>query len=284
MHKNQQVSIVIPVYNEEDSLDACLRAIQRQKVKPYEVIVVDNNSDDNTIAIARRYPFVKLLQENRQGVVYARNTGFDAASGDIIGRIDADTLLARDWIANVQQLFSDSSVAAASGVMRYHDMAFAPIVNRLDLIIRRWLAKRLDNEVAMQGANMAVRASMWRDVRNEVCEQSGMHEDFDIGIHIIRKDGQLCFDESMIATIGFRQGASALNDFAHYVLLSPRTYKLHGLTSQKHMYPVVYLAILFYLPLRFAHLSYDAKKGGFSWRALMAGQSSARVNPATFVD
>jgi glycosyltransferase involved in cell wall biosynthesis len=94
-----RVSLVIPVYNEESHLRGCLDAIAAQTVQPLEVIVVDNNSNDGTAAIAAAYPFVTLITIARQGVVYARDAGFDAAKGEIIGRIDADTHIAPDWLA-----------------------------------------------------------------------------------------------------------------------------------------------------------------------------------------
>src|SRR4051812_42172740 len=103
------VSIVIPVYNEADQLAACLQAIARQTVRPLEVIVVDNNSTDGTAAIAKRFPFVRLLTEKKQGVVHARNTGFKATRGGIIGRIDADTILPPTWVAQVQTIFTAKS-------------------------------------------------------------------------------------------------------------------------------------------------------------------------------
>src|ERR1019366_8076903 len=91
--KHMRVSLVIPAYNEKHHIKACLDHIASQRVVPYEVIVVDNASTDKTAAIARSYDFVTLITEKRQGVVFARDTGFNLARGDIIGRIDADTLL-----------------------------------------------------------------------------------------------------------------------------------------------------------------------------------------------
>src|SRR4051812_24373156 len=109
-----KTSIVIPVYNEAERLAACLRSIANQAVTPDEVIVVNNNSNDGTAAIARSFDFVRLLSEPRQGVVHARNRGFNAAHGDIIGRIDADTLLPRNWVSQVQSIFNDPTVDAVS--------------------------------------------------------------------------------------------------------------------------------------------------------------------------
>ncbi len=99
------LSLVIPAYNEERHLAACLDAVSRQAVMPSEVIVVDNNSTDRTAEIARSYPFVRVVQEPRQGIVFARNAGFDAARGDIIGRIDADTIIPSDWTKHVLAFF-----------------------------------------------------------------------------------------------------------------------------------------------------------------------------------
>ncbi|HEX7964030.1 MAG TPA: glycosyltransferase family A protein, partial [Candidatus Saccharimonadales bacterium] len=96
--KRQSVSIVIPAYNEERHLAACLEAIRAQSEPPLEVVVVDNNSTDRTAEIARRYPFVRVVHEERQGIVFARGAGFDAARGDIIARIDADIVLPAGWI------------------------------------------------------------------------------------------------------------------------------------------------------------------------------------------
>ncbi|HET6924501.1 MAG TPA: glycosyltransferase family A protein, partial [Candidatus Saccharimonadales bacterium] len=84
------ISLVIPVYNEEDHLDACLRSVMAQRIPFDEIVVVDNNSTDKTLWIARTFPNVRIVRETRQGVVHARSTGFDHARGDIIARIDAD--------------------------------------------------------------------------------------------------------------------------------------------------------------------------------------------------
>ncbi len=96
--KELSVSIVIPVYNEEAHLKNCLDAIARQTVAPDEVIVVDNNSTDRSVEIAEKYSFVKVIKEAKQGRAHARNSGFNVATCDVIGRIDAHSLFASDWV------------------------------------------------------------------------------------------------------------------------------------------------------------------------------------------
>src|SRR5262245_36697630 len=97
MHK-PRLSIVIIAFNEEKHIGPCLEAIAHQTVAPDEVIVVDNNSTDRTVQIASSYPFIKVIHETEQGMIPARNTGLDAAKGDLLARIDADTRIPPQWV------------------------------------------------------------------------------------------------------------------------------------------------------------------------------------------
>jgi glycosyltransferase involved in cell wall biosynthesis len=279
-----KVSIVIPVYNEADRLGACLDAILSQTVKPHEVIVVDNNSSDDTIALAESYPMVKVLSESRQGVVYARDRGFDAAGGEVIGRLDADSVIAPEWVQTVQQLFKETDVAAVSGKVNYYGLAYAHLLDYFDIRIRRRMARLLGREVAIQGANMAIRKSAWREISRRLCREAGLHEDYDLAIHLTKAGKLVRFDERLVAAIDCRRVEATWSEFFSYVWLSPKTYALHRLKSRFHMYPVVALVLLCYLPLKLLHKGYDADSARFSWHQLFVDPPIARVNPATFVD
>lgn len=283
MKQTFSVSIVIPVYNEAAHLAACLDAIAVQTVQPSEVIVVDNNSTDDTVTIARKYDFVTVVREKRQGVIHARNRGFNLASGEVIGRIDADTVIREDWVETVHRIFAEQSVDAVSGRANYHDMTLAPLLGMIDLKIRSYLARTLGDEVAMQGANMAIRRSVWNLVKHDVCQKGGLHEDLDLSVHVNWRGFSVRFDPSMVASLGYRQAGSSYMKFVEYVMLSPRTYAQHGLTSQRHMYPVCALAIICFWPLKVLHRGYDKQSGKFSWSRFFSADEQ-RVNPATFVD
>lgn len=284
MSSRLRISLVIPVYNEESHLAACLQRAVRQRRRFDEIIVVDNNSTDDTVAIAARFPEVTVIHEPQQGVVHARNRGFDTASGDIIARIDADTRLPDDWTQCLEEIFVAADVAAVSGRMEYYDMPWQHAFNRIDLTFRRYFARRLGREVALQAANMAIRRSAWRRIRSDTCNRGGLHEDFDLAIHATAAGYRVRFDERLRAAIAYRQADSSLRSFARYALLSPRTYRQHGLTSQRCMYPVVGLAIACYFLLKLAHRGYDAETARFSVARLVATPISIRVNPATYVD
>ncbi len=267
-----KISIVIPVYNEEKQLADCLRAIAAQRQKPYEVIVVDNNSTDTTARVARRFKFVKVISAKRQGVVYARDRGFNTATGDIIGRIDADTRLPADWTMQVARIFSDDSIDAVSGAMQYYDVPLAGAFSKVDLLFRRRTARLMGDEVFLQGASMAVRRSAWRACRTHMCRQAGLHEDFDLAIHLAQAGRRVVFDETLVASITARCIDDSIVDFWSYVLLSPATYKHHDIASRKYMYSIVWLVLMLHLPLRTLYRSRNGSIG------------QLRVNPATYVD
>ena len=284
MPKRLTVTIVIPVYNEADTIHRCLEAIAAQTVQPYEVIVVDNNSSDGTALLAAQFPFVRVMHEAKQGVVYARDTGFNAARGDIIGRIDADTLLSPDWVETIQRIFTDNTISAVSGGMRYHAVPFADFFSRVDRVFRAYLAWALGREVALQGANLAIRRSAWQDVRHSLCTRGDMHEDFDLSIHLHEAGHTNRYMRYLQASITFRQAGSKWGDYLPYVLLNPGTYAQHNRARRIVMYPVITLAFIFYPLIRVLYLGYDEASDGFSFTRLMRSQRKARVNPATYVD
>ena len=266
-------------------MDACLRAIAVQTTAPTEVIVVDNNSSDNTVRVAERFPFVTVLREPRQGVVHARNRGFNAANGDIIGRIDADTLIAPDWVAQLQVIFADASISAVSGAIAYHDLPWQTHVGRLELYFRQRIAKGMGDEVFLQGANMGIRGSAWRKTRPKVCGNGGLHEDFDLAIHARKANLKVVFNKNLQATLSLRRFDSTMLDFWHYAWLSPKTYARHGLHSQRHMYSVIWLVLCFYWPIKLIYRAYDPLTERMSLtKFLTSTPATGRVNPATFVD
>jgi glycosyltransferase involved in cell wall biosynthesis len=84
------VSVVVPARNAEAMLEECLASIEAQK--PRELIVVDGNSDDATVAVARRHR-ARVLSDGGRGVPAARMIGAHAASGRFVALVDSDVVL-----------------------------------------------------------------------------------------------------------------------------------------------------------------------------------------------
>lgn len=274
------VSIVIPVYNEAERLRACLEAISKQTVMPLEVIVVDNNSNDTSVSIAESFSFVTLLMEPRQGVVHARNRGFNNAKGEIIGRIDADTILPSDWVKKVQTIFIDIKVSAVSGAANYYDFALEPMADNIDSIIRQKLSNSLGNENFLWGANMALRRSSWVSVKSELCNVGDIHEDFDLAIHLQQKGFQVDYRASLSAGVSSRRIDTGFIKYIKYTLVNPKTYAIHGLSGKRNMYPVLLFCWLIYFPARVIYRSYDYETESFKLKKLLA-PTQPRIDPTS---
>lgn len=119
------ISLIIPAYNEEGYLPACLDAVMLNLAgKAIEIIVVDNNSTDGTRAIIKRYPAVTYVFEPRKGITRARQRGYRAATGDIIAYIDADTQPPAGWIEQIWEQFgADENLACLSGPYSFYDLS-----------------------------------------------------------------------------------------------------------------------------------------------------------------
>lgn len=268
--KTVSVSVVIPVFNEESHLRNCLEALARQTVKPLEVIVVDNNSSDATMAIAKSFPFVRLTHEKRQGVVYARDCGFDAARGDVIGRLDGDSVVTPDWIETIQRVFADSSVDAATGAVRYRGVCFTGAFNKVDFWIRGFMARRMQplGEQSMQGVNLAIRKSAWLAVKPYVCHERRHHEDLDLSAHMADLKQNVVFEPHMVVESSARRADAKPGDFYLYAISNPRTYRAHGMRSVRYIYPIVWAVLALYVPIRLAYRGYNPATGRFSLKCL----------------
>lgn len=110
-----KLSVIIPVYNVEDYLAHCLDSVLAQSVDAdsYEIIIVNDNSPDNSLAIAeqyeQQYPQVKVISQENGGIASARNTGIQHASGEYIILLDSDDYYSADFFSKVYQLMDRGS-------------------------------------------------------------------------------------------------------------------------------------------------------------------------------
>lgn len=91
------VSIIIPVYNREKYIEECIRSIQAQSYKNYEIILIDDGSTDGTLPLCRvlaeAEPAIRILESNHVGVSAARNIGLATVRGDFVFFMDSDDVI-----------------------------------------------------------------------------------------------------------------------------------------------------------------------------------------------
>jgi glycosyltransferase involved in cell wall biosynthesis len=113
------VSVIIPTYCEEDTIEGCLKSVVNQRFDRgrIESIVVDSHSPDLTRRVARRSAD-KVLDLKVRGVGRARNAGAKAASGQFLLFLDADTYLESTFISEMYRNFTDRRVVCVSGILK----------------------------------------------------------------------------------------------------------------------------------------------------------------------
>lgn len=275
-HKTQTLSLVIPVFNEEDYLSACLRAIAAQTVLPDEVIVVDNGSTDKTVSIVGQYPFARLLSEKRRGVLFARTTGFNAAKGDIIGRIDADTILPPRWVEHIKQSFKDNENAAVTGPVGYYDMPFPNINHYPDHLMRSSIYNWSPKSPFLFGSNMAITKKTWRQIRGSLCAHQDIHEDLDLAVHLHLTGHKILYTKNLLAYASGRRYNDKPAQFYNYMSMYRQTYLRHGLHSLAS-----YLAVsVYWLGYAIVHPGRNAWYSLYSFiRPAVPLTHQARKNP-----
>ncbi len=195
------ITVVIPALNEGPLLARCLRALDAQKDKADEIIVVDNGSEDDTVRIAQDFDGVRVLEETRRGITYARQAGFDAAQGDVIARIDADSLVRSDWIAQIRSDFTKGDVDAQGGGAAIAELSpnGAYWFSWWYRGFRLWHERSIGVHPMLYGFNCALRRDAWLKARPlVVMDDQRVSEDVDVTIALLRTGHRLRFAPKMI--------------------------------------------------------------------------------------
>jgi len=167
------LTIAIPTYNRIDSLMNQLRAID-QNADPflYEVIVIDNNSKDDTKQFINQYqsitPVVYFL-ENKQGLSYARNTGIEMAKGEYIAFIDDDATIDKKWLDTLLNAIKNTKSEVFGGPIYPRFEVECPKWIDKDYFIRKFKKKNgylsyLSAKEGFSGGNMCIHKSVFERI------------------------------------------------------------------------------------------------------------------------
>jgi GT2 family glycosyltransferase len=153
-----KVSVVICVYNGDRTINSGLASLEKLNYPNYEVIVVNDGSTDGTRQIAENYSYIRLINQENQGLSAARNVGIQASTGEIIAFTDADCMADPDWLNYLVARFQSSDFAAVGGPnLSPPDDSFVPSCVAVSPGAPTHIL--LDDEVAehIPGCNMAFR-------------------------------------------------------------------------------------------------------------------------------
>ncbi len=220
------VSVIIPAYNEEKFIERCIKNLLKQTVLPEEIIVVNNNCTDKTVQLAKLFP-VKIVSENKQGITFARNKGFDAAKSDILARCDADSYVSGNWIKEIKTMFSSQNIDALTGPLIYYNLP--PIAKIFIGLYTNSMKYFLQGNDVLIGPNMCITKILWNKIRDRVClDNNKVHEDIDLTIHILQARGIIYNDNNLVVHSSARRIIQhPLSFFLEYPIRVYTTFSKH---------------------------------------------------------
>jgi len=180
----RSVTVVIPVKDDAELLDRCLGALAGQSVAATEIIVVDNGSADDSASVARRHGAI-VIDQPTGAIPAAAAAGLDAATAEIIARLDADCIPPATWIETIA-----TSIGDASGITGGADFIDGPRWLRRPLAVLYLGAYYVSlfpalGHVPLFGSNFAVTREGWRAVADEVHRNDDLvHDDLDLSFHL----------------------------------------------------------------------------------------------------
>jgi len=171
--RKPKISVIIPTYNEEANINETLIAIKKQVCDiPYEIVVVDGQSSDKTIDIAKQ--FAKVYISPQKGKAYQLNHAAPKTSGEILIFLDADTLMDPFFLQKIYKIFQKKkNLFACSARIQYYDgIAFSFKIGSLVCTITKYFVqsiavhlyyffKSLVGYPELSGTNMIVRRAIF---------------------------------------------------------------------------------------------------------------------------
>lgn len=223
-----RLSVVIPSHNDAEMLERCLEALSRQTRPADEVIVVDNASTDHTAEVGTRFG-ARVVVEPRKGVTSATAAGFDAATCEVIGRLDADSVPASDWCQRVCELFEDNPqlAAATANTDFYGGRPWMRWVGR-NLYIGGylWAADWALGHPPVFGSNCALSRRTWERIRELIPrDKIFLHDDLAISI-VMEPDMEIVVDKRLRVIVSARPFDSA-RGLARRVWWAYKTVRFH---------------------------------------------------------
>lgn len=242
-------SVIIPARNSSNTIQECLESVVRQDYTNFEIIVVDDNSTDNTYQIASKFSKVILL-DKQSGAGKARNIGAANARGDIFVFLDSDCRVEPDYLGRLHDIFrKENPDVITGGYDKYLDENKISKFNFYELTYRR---RNLSGYIgSFSSHNLAIKREVFLDIGGFPEYILGAAwEDMEFSLKLTRKYNILWSNElgighhfKTVLKDYLRQ--QAISTSGSVVLILRYPWQLFKRTNQSSTYPEVISTVLF---------------------------------------
>ena len=202
------ISVVIPLYNKEQSIAATLESVLAQTYTEYEVIIVDDGSTDNSAAICDKYAgtssLIRVIHKENGGVCSARNRGIQESDGEHVALLDGDDIWDKEYLAEQVKMIHDFPKAAMWGI-NFAETGHGRLVRRLETALPDGYRGYVENYFEMKRRISDLFCSSSVVIRKEVFAKVGMFderikyaEDTDMWWRIIATHAVAFYDKYMV--------------------------------------------------------------------------------------
>ncbi len=204
------ISVVVPLYNKEKSVEVTLQSVLAQTYTDYEIIIVDDGSTDNSMNVIRKRiselenERVRIIHQENAGVSAARNKGMLEAKGEYIAFLDADDLWDKEYLAEQVKLIQDFADAVMFGI-NFAETNNGQLVRKLATGLPEGYRGYVDNYFQIDGRHSDLFCSSSVVIRKDVFDKVGLFderikyaEDTDMWWRIIATHKVAFYDRYMV--------------------------------------------------------------------------------------
>ncbi len=229
------VSIVVPVRNRPRDIEACVKSLLNLEYPNFEIIIVDNFSDDDTRAVVRKYP-VSLVTEEKINQNSARNAGIKGAAGQIVAFTDSDCVVDKHWLTYLVAPYADQDIGGVGGrLVSYSPQSFVETFLSLGIhhfpTPKKDLIQKKDNKF-MSGLVGAANVSYRRKVLEKLegfDEQYEVLGDYDLCWRVQDSGYKLFFEPGAVVRHRHRSKiADMIKQFYYYGQGQALLFKKHN--------------------------------------------------------
>jgi GT2 family glycosyltransferase len=213
-----KVSVYIPCYNVERYICGCIEGVLRQTHPADEILIIDDGCRDETVALASRYPTVRVIRhETNKGLSAGRNTGFREARNELVAALDADCVPDPAWLEEALRAMRETGAAASGG--RLVESVIESVADRWRKahMTQDWGEARVVNPQFMFGNNSVMRKNAVADAGGYDERLRTNAEDFDLSQRLRKKGYSFVYEPLAVVRHQRRDNVSSiLNTFWRY--------------------------------------------------------------------
>lgn len=200
------VSVVIPLYNKENSITSTLQSVCAQTYTDFEVLVVNDGSTDNGATLAAKYPDtrIRVINKPNGGVCSARNRGINEAKGEFVALLDGDDQWDKEYLAEQVKMINDFPEAVMWGI-NFAETNNGKLVRRVSTGLPDGFRGYVENYFEMKGRISDLFCSSSVVIRKDVFDSVGLFderikyaEDSDMWFRIIATQKVAFYDQYMV--------------------------------------------------------------------------------------